>query len=486
MSARVCVIGAGSSGIAAAQVLHARGIDFDCFELGSEVGGNWRYQNDNGMSSAYRSLHINTSRQLMEYKTYPMPEHLPDYPNHWQIAQYFDDYVDHFGFRDKIRFRTEVVKVVPVSSTDVDAGGPEAAHGRYAVTLRGRDEHGDPTEPEVRHYEHVIVATGHHWDPRWPEPSFPGAESFPGEQMHAHYYKTPDVLQGKRVLVLGIGNSACDIAVESSRVADETYLAMRRGAHILPKFIFGVPTDHLTDSALARGPLRLQQISMAAMLRLAQGKVTDYGLPAPDHAVLHAHPTVSDDLLTRLGHGDITVKPNIDRFEGSKVFFEDGSAAEVDLVVYCTGYKVTFPFFDDRVVRAENNHVDLYRRVVDPEHPGIFFVGLIQPLGAIMPLAEAQAEWVADLVSGEGELPSHDQMLGQIQEYDEAVRKRYVASKRHTIQVDFHKYLAEIERERRASRARAQGRPSTRSAQLREGVEGGVRALTAAARALRR
>ena len=190
---------------------------------------------------------------------------------------------------------------------------------------------------------------------------------------------------------------------------------------------------------------------MAAILRLTQGRLTDYGLPAPDHAVLHAHPTVSDEILTRLGHGDITVKPNIDRFEGSKVFFEDGSAADIDTVIYCTGYKVTFPFLDEQVVRAVDNHIDLYRRVVDPDHPGLFFLGLIQPLGALMPLSEAQAEWVADLVTGEGELPSYAEMQTQIRKYDESLRKRYVASKRHTIQVDFHSYLAEIGRERKAS-----------------------------------
>ncbi len=457
MNERVCVIGAGSSGIAAAQVLHARGIPFDCFEIGSEVGGNWRYQNDNGMSSAYRSLHINTSRQLMEYRTYPMPEDLPDYPSHWQIAQYFDDYVDHFGLRDRIRFRTEVVKVEPE--------GPA-----YAVTVRGRNEHNEPLDPEVRHYAQVIVANGHHWDPRWPEPSYPGSETFPGRQIHAHYYKTPDVLEGKRVLVLGIGNSACDIAVEASRVAEATYLAMRRGAHVVPKYIFGMPTDHLTDSVVARMPLKVQQTAMAAMLRLARGKVTDYGLPRPDHAVLHAHPTVSDDLLTRLGHGDIVVKPNIDRFEGAKVFFNDGSAAEVDTVVYCTGYKVSFPFLDDRVVAAADNKVALYRRVVDPDHPGLFFVGLVQPLGAIMPLAEVQAEWVADLISGVGALPSEEEMRSEIRAYDEEVRRRYVASKRHTIQVDFHRYFAEVQRERRISRERVNGEPrparSSRRARL--------------------
>jgi thioredoxin reductase len=438
---RVCVIGAGSSGIAAAQVLHARGIPFDCFEVGSSVGGNWRYLNDNGMSSAYRSLHINTSRQQMEYKAFPMPADLPDYPSHWQIAEYFDSYVDHFGFRDKIAFRTEVVKVEP-------------AAGGYAVTLRSSNQRGEPGEPEVRSYSDVVVANGHHWDPRWPEPSYPGAETFPGDQLHAHYYRTPDVLEGKRVLVLGIGNSASDIAVESSRVAEETYLAMRRGAHVVPKYMFGVPTDHLTDSPLARGPVALQRLGLAALLRLSQGRMTDYGLPKPDHAVLHAHPTVSDDLLTRLGHGDISVRPNIDRFEGSKAFFVDGTAAEVDTVIYCTGYKVTFPFLDERFVPARDNHVDLYRRVVSPDHPGLYFVGLVQPIGAIMPLAEAQSAWVADLVSGAGTLPSYDEMRRQIRIYDERLARRYVASKRHTIQVDFHAYLAEIARERRAARAR--------------------------------
>lgn len=438
MTGRVCIIGAGSSGITAAQVLHARGVDFDCFEIGSQVGGNWRYDNDNALSSAYESLHINTSRQLMEYAAHPMPEDLPDYPSHRQIAAYFDEFVDHFGFRDRISFRTEVVKVDPVADG-------------YDVTVRPVDG----GEAETRHYEHVIVANGHHWDPRWPEPGFPGADSFPGEQLHAHHYRTPEPLAGKRVLVLGIGNSACDIAVESSRVAASTDLAMRRGAHIVPKYLLGVPTDRLTDSPIARAPLWVQQALMGTLLRVTQGKVTDYGLPEPDHAVLHAHPTVSQDLLNRLGHGDIRVRPNIDRFEGSKVFFTDGSAGEYDVVVYCTGYKVSFPFLDDHVVAAEDNHVELFHRVVDPEHPGLYFIGLIQPLGAIMPLAEAQAEWVADLVTGVGRLPSRAEMRREIAAYDRRLRKRFVSSKRHTIEVDFHAYRAEIGRERRRSRERA-------------------------------
>jgi len=431
--ARACIIGAGSSGISAAQVLQAAGIEFDCFEMGSGVGGNWRYDNDNGVSSAYRSLHINTSRAAMEYAAYPMPESYPDYPSHWQVAAYFDDFVDHFGLRETITFRTEVTRV-----TQADGGG-------WDVTIRPRD---DARAVETRHYDHVLVANGHHWDPRWPEPSFPGSESFPGVQLHAHYYRTPEVLEDRRVVVLGIGNSATDIAVESSRHARETYLAMRRGAWVIPKYLFGMPTDHLTDSPLARGPVRLQKLSMRALLRLAVGKMTDYGLPQPDHDVLEAHPTVSDELLGRLGHGDITVKPTISRFEGSTVVFADGSRVEADVVVYCTGYKVTFPFLDDTVVGAEDNHVDLYRRVVPPDRPGLYFIGLVQPLGAVMPLAEAQAHWVADLIAGRVTLPPRAEMRAQVAAYDEALRKRFVASKRHTIEVDFHAYRAELLRER--------------------------------------
>ncbi len=458
MTERVCVIGAGSSGIAAAQMLHERGLDFDCFEAGSQIGGNWRYGNDNQMSSAYKSLHINTSRRMMQYAAYPMDEDLPDYPSHWQVASYFDDYVDHFGFRSRIRFGTEVVKVEPLGLSEGAGVSGVGARGRFAVTVRGRNEYHEPTEPETHVYSQVVVANGHHWDPRWPEPSFPGAQTFPGEAIHAHYYRTPERFAGRRVLVLGIGNSATDIAVEISRVADETYLAMRRGAHIVPKYLFGRPTDHLTGSAVARLPTALQQASLSTLLRLTQGRVTDYGLPRPDHAVLRAHPTVSDDLLTRLGHGDLTVVPNIDRFEGDKVFFVDGTAREVDAVIYCTGYKISFPFLAERVVRRSRNQIDLFRRVVDPRHPGLFFVGLVQPVGAVMPLAEAQAAWVGDLLEGRAALPSYDEMVRQIRVYDQRVRQRYVTSPRHTIQVDFGKYLAELRRERREGRARVVGR----------------------------
>jgi len=431
------VIGAGSSGITACQVLNARGIPFDCFEKGSEVGGNWRYENDNGMSSAYRSLHINTSRGLMAYRTYPMPDDYPDYPNHFQIARYFDDYVDHFGLREKIRFGAEVKSVAPVE-------------GEWEVSVE--DVGG---KQETRRYRAVLVANGHHWNPRWPEPAFPGAEAFAGEQIHVHHYREPEALRDKRVLVLGIGNSATDIAVEASRIATRTFLAMRRGAYVMPKYLNGKPTDEAASKLLTLMPLPVQRFVLGRMLGLTAGDMTSYGLPEPDHKLLEAHPTVSAELLSRLGHGDIEVKPNIDRFSGGRtVRFADGSEEEIDLVVYCTGYKISFPFFDEQLISAEGNRLPLYRRVVSVEHPGLYFIGLIQPLGAIMPLAEAQAEWVADLLEGRGTLPPPVEMREAISAEEKKMKKRYVASKRHTIQVDFQPYLRELRRERRRSTQR--------------------------------
>ena len=427
------MIGAGSSGIVAAQVLKARGIPFDCFEKGSMVGGNWRYENDNGMSSAYRSLHINTSRRVMAFKTLPMPDHFPDYPNHFQMAEYFDEYVDHFGLREKIRFRTEVKSVEPVD-------------GEWEVTVE--DAEGGR---ETNRYRAVLVANGHHWDPRWPEPGFPGADGYTGEQIHVHHYREPDVLPGKRVLVLGIGNSAVDVAVESSRIADATFLAMRRGAYVLPKYINGKPIDETSNPFISALPIAVQRFFVNRALNIAAaGDMTAYGLPQPDHKLFEAHPTVSSELLPRLGHGDIQVKPNIDRFLGDRtVRFADGSEEEIDLVVYCTGYKMTFPFFDPEVLSAPDNHLPLYRRVVSVERPGLYMIGFIQPLGPLMPLAEAQCEWVADLIGGRAALPAPAEMRREIESEERKMRKRFVASKRHTVEVDFYPYLREIRRERK-------------------------------------
>jgi dimethylaniline monooxygenase (N-oxide forming) len=435
---KVCIIGAGSSGLTACQVLGARGIPFDCFEKGSMIGGNWRYENDNGTSSAYRSLHINSARKLMSYKAFPMPEDYPDYPSHWQVARYFDDYAERFGLKEKITFGTEVIAAVP------------AGEG-WEVSVEDADG-----KRRTDTYRAVLVANGHHWKPRWPEPPFAGADEYEGEQMHVHHYREPDVLEGKRVLVLGIGNSAVDVAVESSRIADKTFLAMRRGAYVLPKFLGGKPIDESAPPISTYLPMSVRRFFMNRVLKMTVGEMTDYGLPKPDHKLLEAHPTVSSELLPRIGHGDITVKPNIDRFIGDRsIRFDDGSEEEIDLVVYCTGYKIEFPFLDEEAFAAQDNRMPLFKRVVSVENPGLYFIGFVQPLGPIMPIAEAQSEWIADLLTEGATLPPPAEMRKEIVTYERWMDKRFVSSKRHTIEVDFHPYLREIKRERRRARQAA-------------------------------
>src|SRR3954451_18536346 len=429
------IIGAGSSGIAAAKQLGDAGIEFDVFEKSDRIGGNWVFGNRKKMSAAYRSLHINTSRDRMEYACYPMPRSFPDFPHHTQIASYFESFVDHFGLRERIRFETGVENA---------ARRPD---GVWEVsTDRG----------ETRLFDALLVANGHHWDPRWPEPAFPGSDSFDGVQMHSHHYVEPDFMRGKNVVVLGMGNSAMDIAVEASTVANRVFLAARRGAHVIPKYLWGRPLDQMGLSPRIPWPVRRTILQL--IIGSTTGSLERYGLPKPDHRIGEAHPTISDQILSKLTHGDVTPKPNIASLEGSAVRFADGSVEEADVVVYCTGYKVTLPFFDPDFISAPGNDLPLFRRVFHPEIPNVFFMALLQPLGATMPLAEAQGEWVGEYLRGEYALPAPRALRRDMERERRKMFKRYVASPRHTMQIDFDDYMLDLRRERARGRGRAQAR----------------------------
>jgi dimethylaniline monooxygenase (N-oxide forming) len=432
---RACVIGAGSSGIAVVKALLERGIPFDCFEKSDQLGGNWVFGNRNGMSAAYRDLFINVSRERMAYSDYPMPSSYPDFPHHTHIREYFNGYVDHFGLREHITFET----------------GVEHAARREDGVWEIRLDTG-----ETREYDALLVANGHHWDPRWPEPAFSGADAFDGTQLHAHSYVDNSIFAGKDVVVLGMGNSAMDIAVESSYVAANTHLAARKGAWIIPKYVFGKPVDQLPNNP--RIPFAIRQRMIHQTIKTLTGPPERYGLPKPDHKFGEAHPTVSGRILDRIAHGTISPKPNIASLDGDRVRFIDGSEVHADVVVYCTGYKITFPFFEKDFLAAPDNHIELFRRVFHPDIGGLYFVGLLQPLGAIMPLAEAQGAWVGDHLRGRYALPAPAEVRADIARDQAAMRKRYVASKRHTIQVDFDDYLHALDAERRAGAERARAR----------------------------
>lgn len=432
---KVCVIGAGSSGLAAAKALYTARIPFDCFEKGTVVGGNWVFDNPNGQSACYETLEINTSCPRMAFSDFPMPEHYPHYARHDQVAAYFDDYVDHFGFRDHITFSTTV--------TDVS----RSDDGTWLVSTTGPD--GDT----VTEYGAVVVANGHHWDPRWPDPAYPG--TFNGQQMHAHEYRSASTLKGRDVVVVGSGNSALDIATEAGRVARSAHLSQRRGQWVLRKFLLGRPADQVVLPGWAPWWVTSARLRLAAIL---SGNVAKLGLPNPEHKPGQSHPVQSEGIRDALRSGKVQPRPAIARLDGDNVEFVDGTRVPADLIVWATGYNVTFPFLDTTLIAAENNDLPLWKRAVHPDLPGLYFVGLLQPIGAVMPLAEAQSTWIAEHLSGRYVAPPQDEIRRQMLADHQRNRRQFYSSVRHTMEVDFDYYLWDLAKERRRGAKRAEQR----------------------------
>jgi cation diffusion facilitator CzcD-associated flavoprotein CzcO len=438
IDARVAIVGAGPSGLASCQVLAQRGIPFDCFEKGSDVGGLWRYENDNALASAYASLHLNTSRETARYASYPMPEHYPDFPHHTQMLAYLEDYVEHFGLRDSIRYRTEVTAVEPLGET---------------WEVRWRESDGATASAR---YTAVLVASGHHWEPRRLDLGLPG--TFVGVQLHSHLYRTAEAFADKNVLVVGIGDSAMDIACDISQASRMTFLTARRGAWIVPKYLGGAPLGEVTAKLQSRLPSTGEVASgtlfnigrpiFARRIERIHGRPQDHGLPEPDHEFGAGMPTVSAEIFTRIGLGHVTPKPWISRFDGERVHFQDGSVEGIDAIVYCTGYEIVLPFLAADVLDPKDKALPLYRRVVHPDRPGLYFIGLIDVGGPLNPLSELQAEWVADLLQGRLELPARAQMKRRIAREERRRQKRFGAGTRYAIYVDYVPYLQALRRER--------------------------------------
>jgi len=418
----VCVIGAGVSGLPTIKHLMDRGIDFDAFEIGSDIGGLWQYDNDNGRSPAYASLHIDTSKERFAYADLEMPKSWPAYLHHTQVFEYLTTYAESFDLKKRISFRHEVLGAEPNGET-------------WSVTVRDLQLGGESTNE----YRAVVVASGHHWDPNIPDYD----TEFAGETMHAQTYRTPERFIGKDVVVVGVGNTGADIASELSWHADSVTLSTRSGAHVLPRFAFGRPLDNFSTRLSSQLPISVQRAAYKAVLYAARGSQASYGFPTPDAPILSQHPTVSDDLLALVKDKQIDVRRGISRFDGSDVVFADGRRTHADIVIHATGYRISFPFLDGSVVSTDANSVALYRQVIPVDVAGLFFVGLIQPVGALPPLAEQQARWVAQLLDG-SPLPSAGEMKAEIITDTYERSERYQDRPRHTIQVDYWPYLDSI------------------------------------------
>lgn len=424
---RLCVIGAGLSGLATAHALKTAGVDFVCLEQASDVGGLWRRPQAGERGPGYLSLHLNTAKQLTGYADYPMPASYPLYPRHSQVAAYLSSFADWAGLRDRIELGTTVDSV------------RQEPGGRWTVVSRDADG-----TVSSRGFTHVIVASGHNSEPSMP--ALPkGAETFTGTIRHSLDYLDGSEYAGQRVIVVGLGNSAVDIAADLSRHAEQTVISVRRGLHIMPKQLFGMALDQIADAQWwITMSLAEQRRFIEQALLVARGKLRDYGLPEPDHPVFSSAVTISDEILSRIRHGAVTPKPAIEAVDGGRVSFTDGTSITADAIVYCTGYQLTFPFLEPGCPVGAQGSVELYKRVVAPDRPGLFFAGLVRPVGSITRLVEAQARWIARLATGDAVLPEVEVMHKEIATYLGGVAGQYGQRESASLQVNVAPYLEEL------------------------------------------
>ncbi len=422
LSPRICIIGAGPSGITAIKNLQEQGLsNITVFEKNTEIGGNWVYDERNEHSSIYETTHIISSKRWSQFEDFPMPDEYPDYPSHTQLLAYFNAYVSHFGLGKYIKFNTTVIKV------------NRTEQQKWQVFFENDQGVHEAT------YDYLIVANGHHWDPYFPE--YPG--QFTGELLHSHQYKKAAPFKDKRVLVVGGGNSACDVAVETSRISASTSISMRRGYHIFPKFIFGKPTD-VAVAKVQWLPSLLRQKLINIVVRALQGRYAKYHLMNPDCGPLEIHPTINSELLYFIRHGKIKTYPGIERFSDNKVHFVNGTNAEFDTIICATGYKISFPFFatEERLNFSNATQVPLYRKMMHPDFESLYFIGLCQPQGCIWPLADYQSKIVARIIAGTLKRPEnlHEKILKEMNK----PHYRFKSHRRHALEVDYHLFRREL------------------------------------------
>lgn len=420
MSGRVCVIGAGPSGLAAARALQENGLAFDVFERHRDVGGIWDLENPG--TPMYESAHFISSRTQSAFDGFPMPDDFADYPSRERILAYLRAFADAHRIRERITFGASVERVARV-------------HDGWEVTVRGASP---------RTYGAVIAAMGHQWESVLP--SYSG--TFTGTAIHSKDYRSAKLFEGKRVLVVGAGNSGCDIVCDAAARGTRAMLSVRRGYYVLPKHIFGQPTDAFFRSG-PHIPPRIAQPALTLLLRLLVGDLTRFGMPKPDHKVLETHPIVSAQLVYALQHGDVSIKPDVEALDGDHVRFTDGTREAVDVIIYATGYRDTIPFLLSGGVDLGGGVSGLWMNVFARAHENLFVIGLFETDGAAYPVVSKQGELVARYLAAKALAPDTIAWLDALRRDarpDLHGGVRYLGTPRHAIYVQFDEYMHVMEK----------------------------------------
>jgi Flavin-binding monooxygenase-like len=419
---RVCVIGAGPCGLAALKNLLQAGCrNVVCYEESGGIGGNWAFTDDPHRISVHACTRTISSRRMSSFDDFPMPNHYPEFPSHRQLLAYFTDYASAFRLEPHIRLGARVGHCA--------LGGD----GRWTVRVVANGE------TRAERFDSLLVCTGHHREAF--VPTYPGR--FTGRIVHSSAYKRPDPFRGQRVLVVGAGNSAADIAVDVARVTSRTALSMREGTWFVPKLMLGRPIDVVYGFWRSKLPTPLLQSALKLWLRFAIGRWEDYGLQTPTHAPLEKPPTVNSGVLEALRQGRLVARPGIERYDGDAVHFTDGTQEEFDAIIMGTGFRTSFPFLSERVADWDMATTPrLYLRMMHPTISSLFFIGLFQPVGCIWRLADYQARIAALQISGRLRRPSD--IDARTRQEVAQPRCRFAPSPRHAIEVDYHVFRREL------------------------------------------
>lgn len=365
------VIGAGPSGLAAARALQKQGFSIDGYEASHGVGGLWDISNPR--STMYESAHLISSRTTTEFAEFPMQSRV-DYPSHSVLRQYFQDFADHFGLTGLYRFDTKVTRLEPVGE-------------EWNLTSEG------PDGITIRRYAGVILANGTLAEPN--VPSFTG--EFAGEILHTSAYKSATHLTGKRVLIIGAGNSGCDIAVDAVHSAASVDMSVRRGYYFVPRYLFGKPSDTLNQGKPL--PARIKQAVDTRVLKAFTGDPVRFGFPKPDYKLYESHPIVNTLILNHLGQGDLAIRADVFRFDGHTVHFRDGTSGDYDLILLATGYTLDYPFVDRSHLHWHGASPTLFLNVFPPSFNGLYVMGMIEASGIGWQGRYEQAELLATYVA---------------------------------------------------------------------------------------
>ena len=421
MGKKYAIIGAGPCGLMTARAFKLANIDFEILEKNTDVGGLWDINNDG--TPIYEAAHFISSRTKSGFPDFPMPDNYPDYPNYQQILDYIRSYSRHHGLYDAILFNKKVLKVQKIAEED------------WLVTTADGDN---------RHYAGIICANGTLWSENMPV--LRGA--FEGIIRHGKSFKKSSELIGKKVLVIGGGNSGVDIACEAATYADKAVLSMRRGYHIIPKYVFGKPTDVFADEG-PKLPMKIEQWVLSKLLKIVFGDQTKLGLPKPDHKILESHPILNSDIFSHLGHGKLTVKPDVDYLEGKFVVFKDGSREEIDEIICATGYHFDIPFAREYFEWVDNRP-KLYLSAFNRQYDNIFAIGFLETNSAAYTLLSEKIQLLVNYLKAKTLTPQKAEIFRKLVEIDNpdlTGKINFVRTPRNTGYVDsdtFRAYLKKI------------------------------------------